>query len=234
MYEISLSLSAPSSAIGHHDAAAEEEEVAGACMYFCAIARIVVVELQHLLDQARQAHAARRGARGAAPASSVPRAMPELQREQVERDDLGGERLGAGDADLGAGVRVEHVVALARDRRVAHVADREHARALRLALAQRGERVGRLAGLRDRDHEHALGRGSARGSGTRSRDRRRTGCRASCSIRYLPTRHACQAVPQATSAMRVGSLGDRARSRGRCRRGRGRPRPRARACRSCR
>ncbi len=82
--------------------------------------------------------------------------MAELQRDQIERDDLRRERLGRGDTDLGAGVGVEDVVARARDRGFAHVADRERAGALPLALDQRGERVGRLAGLGDGDHERLV------------------------------------------------------------------------------
>ena len=44
------------------------------------------------------------------------------QREQ--RDQLGGESLGRGDADLGAGARVEHHRAGARNRALRYIADR--------------------------------------------------------------------------------------------------------------
>ena len=53
-------------------------------------------------------------------------------------------------------MRVEHVVALAGDRGVAHVADREHPGAALLALAECGERIGRFPGLGDRNHQAAL------------------------------------------------------------------------------
>src|SRR5205807_2623113 len=58
-------------------------------------------------------------------------------------------------AENRTGVRVEHVVRLARDGRSDHVADRQTARAPRLRLAEAAQRVGRLAALRDRDAERA-------------------------------------------------------------------------------
>ena len=67
------------------------------------------------------------------------------ERHQRERGDLAGERLGAGDADLGAGVQVDAAVHLARDGRADHVDQPERAGAAALGLADGRQRVGRLA-----------------------------------------------------------------------------------------
>ena len=77
-------------------------------------------------------------------------------RERRQHHELAGEGLGRGDADFGTGQRRQHGLALARDRRGRHVDDGERVRALRLGVAQRGQRVGGLAGLRDEDREIAL------------------------------------------------------------------------------
>ena len=63
----------------------------------------------------------------------------------------------------GPGVRVDRAVALPRGHAADDVADRDAARALGLRLAQRGQRVGRLARLRD-DHRQRL---PSRRSGSR-------------------------------------------------------------------
>src|SRR6202022_4420557 len=68
-----------------------------------------------------------------------------------EGGELRGERLGGGDADPRSRMRVEHVVALARDGGADHVADGEPAGPARLRLAEATEGVGRLAALRDGD-----------------------------------------------------------------------------------
>ena len=75
---------------------------------------------------------------------SVPRAWPSRSAEQVQRDQLRRERLGRGDADLRAGVRVDGAVGLARRHAADDVADGDAAGAAALGLAQRGERVGGL------------------------------------------------------------------------------------------
>ena len=79
-----------------------------------------------------------------------------VQRQQLQRDELRRERLGRGDADLRAGVRVDGAVGLARRHAADHVADGDAARALPARLAQRRQRVGGLAGLRDDDGELVL------------------------------------------------------------------------------
>ncbi len=55
----------------------------------------------------------------------------------------------------GPGAGVEHRVALARDLAAVGVADRQHLGLLLLGVPHRFERVGGLAGLRDRDHQRA-------------------------------------------------------------------------------
>ena len=82
--------------------------------------------------------------------------LGQLQREEVERDELRRERLGRGDADLRTGVRVDRAFGFARGHAADHVADREAARALALGLAQRRQRVGGLARLRDRDGQRLV------------------------------------------------------------------------------
>ena len=84
-----------------------------------------------------------------------PAQLGEPQREQVHRRDLADERLRRGDADLEPGAREEDAVGVARDLRAHHVRDAEHGRAARAREPHRRERVGRLARLRDADHEVA-------------------------------------------------------------------------------
>ena len=81
----------------------------------------------------------------------------ELRGERGEHRELAGERLGRGDADLGPRVDRQQQVRLARHRAGRHVDDRRDGLPLRLAIAQRGERVGGLAALRDKQREPALG-----------------------------------------------------------------------------
>ena len=61
---------------------------------------------------------------------SVPRICPRYDREQMQRDELRGERLGRRDADLRAGVRVDGALGLARGHAADDVADRDAAGAL--------------------------------------------------------------------------------------------------------
>ena len=75
--------------------------------------------------------------------------------EAEQRRKLAGERLGRGDADLGAGQRRHHHVALAGDGRGRHVDDRQHVLLLLFGVAQRRQRVGGLARLRDEHREIA-------------------------------------------------------------------------------
>ena len=77
-------------------------------------------------------------------------------RERGQHHQLAGEGLGRGDADLRTGQRRQHGLAFARDRRGRHVDDGERVHALRFRVAQRGQRVGGLAGLRNEDRQIAL------------------------------------------------------------------------------
>ena len=69
----------------------------------------------------------------------------QMEGEQGEHDELRGERLRRGHADLAAGVQIDAGVGLAGDRARHHVADGEGRRAEPLGLAQRRQRVRRLA-----------------------------------------------------------------------------------------
>jgi hypothetical protein len=77
---------------------------------------------------------------------SHPAQMHGQQRQNRERGDKG---LGRGDADFRAGVHVNAAVGFARDGAADDVDDGQRAMAAALGLAQRGERVGGLAGLRE-------------------------------------------------------------------------------------
>ena len=81
--------------------------------------------------------------------------LRERQTDEVVGGDLREERLGRRDADLRARAGVEHRVALARDLAAVGVADRQHLGLLLLGVPHGFQRVGGLAGLRDRDHERA-------------------------------------------------------------------------------
>ena len=79
--------------------------------------------------------------------------LGELERDQREQRHLRGEGLRRGDPDLEPAAREERGVDLARDLRAHHVRDRERAGVLFAGKPHRCERVGRLAGLGDPDHE---------------------------------------------------------------------------------
>jgi hypothetical protein len=81
--------------------------------------------------------------------------LAEAQGEQEERGELGGEGLGAGDADLGAGVGGDGALGLAGDGRADDVADGEGLRSVGEHLALGGDGVGGLAGLRDEEADGA-------------------------------------------------------------------------------
>ncbi len=71
--------------------------------------------------------------------------LAEVDRQEVQRHELRRERLRRGDADLGAGVRVDRAVGLARRHAADDVADGDAVGALLPGFAQRGERVGGFA-----------------------------------------------------------------------------------------
>ena len=85
-----------------------------------------------------------------------PADLRQLQRDEVQQRHLRGEGLRGGDADLEPAARVEDRVDLARDLRAHHVRDRDGAGALLAGELHRLDRVARLAGLRDPDHERVL------------------------------------------------------------------------------
>ena len=93
------------------------------------------------------------------------REVPEpaqVERQQGQDGDLGRERLGAGDADLGAGVQVDAAVGLAGDRAADGVDDRQGRMPPPLRLAEGAQRVGRLARLaEDEDERPVVERGVA-------------------------------------------------------------------------
>ena len=149
-----MSFSAPSSASGIADAAAEIEHVPrlGELVREPLVLGLVVQQrrdvARHLGQRVRQLLLLG-FADGAARAA-------ERDRQAGQHAQLAGERLGGGDADLGARQRRQDDVRLARDGGRAHVDDGGDALALRLAIAQRRQRIGRLARLRDEQGEAAL------------------------------------------------------------------------------
>ena len=80
----------------------------------------------------------------------------EHERDEQQGDELRRERLRARDADLRSRLRHHDEIGLAHHRALRAVADREHADVIGLPRhAQRLERIGRLAGLRNRDEQRA-------------------------------------------------------------------------------
>ena len=77
----------------------------------------------------------------------------EVKRQHRQDRDLIHERLGAGDADLRAGVQIDAAVGFAGDAAADDVAEGQRRMALALRLAHRRQRVGRLAGLRQGDDD---------------------------------------------------------------------------------
>jgi hypothetical protein len=134
------------------EAAAEEEEVLRAVVLLGQLAHVFVAleraaevlrQPPELVGNAPRLGLRERGARAA-----------DADREQEQRDELAGEGLRRGDADLRPRVGHHDARALAGDRRTLHVADADGLRVeLDLRAPQRRERVRRLARLADGDHE---------------------------------------------------------------------------------
>jgi len=83
--------------------------------------------------------------------------LAEGQGQQHQADQLGGEGLGGGDADLGAGMGQQGQVGLTHQRADADVADRQAGQvaAIGLGIAQGGQGVGGFTGLGDA-HEQGV------------------------------------------------------------------------------
>ncbi len=81
--------------------------------------------------------------------------LSQPQREQVHDRHLGDERLRRGDADLQTRAGVKNAVRIARRLRAHDVRDGQDAGAPLAREPHRGQRVERLAGLSDADHEVA-------------------------------------------------------------------------------
>ena len=79
--------------------------------------------------------------------------LGEAEAEQVHRRDLADEGLGRCDADLDPGPGEEDGVGIAGRLAAHHVADRQHLGALLAGEPHRRQRVRRLAGLGDADHQ---------------------------------------------------------------------------------
>ena len=111
---------------------------------------------QGLLHQRRQLDEARDEAALAFRVRAV--VAGEGDDQHAQRGELRGEGLGRGDADLRSGARQHDELGLAHQRALRHVADGQRREvAGLLGEAQRGERVGGLARLRD-GHEQRVRR----------------------------------------------------------------------------
>ena len=120
-----------------------------------ASSRDLAVEMQRLLDQPRNLDQPLHQPALAFRVGAVE--LGERDHEHAERRELRRERLGRRDADLRAGARQQHELRFAHERALGHVADRQARQvAGLLGHAQRRERVGRLARLRDRDEQRVL------------------------------------------------------------------------------
>ena len=80
----------------------------------------------------------------------------EIQGQHRQHRALRGEGLGRGHADLRSGAEVDAAVGLLGDGAADHVADAQRGAALALHLAQGRQRVGRLAALRDGEHQRVV------------------------------------------------------------------------------
>ena len=125
------------------DAAAQEEEIRAVVEplgHFLHRGRGLERLLQNLrhLQQLADVIANLRRGQGAAH-------LRHVKGQELQRDQLRGERLGRGNANLGAGVRIDRALGLAGRHAADHVADGDAVGALALRLAQRGERVGGFA-----------------------------------------------------------------------------------------
>ena len=110
------------------------------------------LELERLGDQAgrRDEFADQRPLLGFAHRAARPR---QSDRQTGDDGELAGEGLGRGDADLRPGERWRSGVGEAGDRGGRHVDDADRLGPLRLGVAQRSQRVGGLARLRDDDRQ---------------------------------------------------------------------------------
>jgi hypothetical protein len=143
---------------GEVDAAAEVEEVAGGGEAGGELLALGGAGAQNLFDLGGDAAELLDEATDWAGRAAAE--LAQLEREQEERGELGGEGLGGGDADLGAGVGVDGAVGFAGDHGADDVADGDGLGAEGDHLALGGEGVGGLAGLGD---EQAEGVGSGMG-----------------------------------------------------------------------
>ena len=113
------------------------------------IHRAVVEDALHQVGQTTQLVADLRHLLGAEVAAHG----SEMQRQQCHQCDLRGERLACRDADLEAGAGVEHAICGPGHSGTHDVGDCDNACSALASDLHRSERVGRLARLRDRDHE---------------------------------------------------------------------------------
>ena len=91
--------------------------------------------------------------------------------QRCQHRQLAGEGLGRGDADLRAGQGRQDHIGFARDGRFPHIDDRADRHACLAAIAQRGQRVGGLARLRDEQRGARSSTAAFRGSGIPRRHR---------------------------------------------------------------
>ena len=93
------------------------------------------------------------------PHAGVEAQMPqpaEIQGQHRQHHALRRKGLGRGDADFRAGVQIDAAVGLLGDRAADHVADGQRRMPFALHFLQRGQRVGRLAALRDGEQQRVV------------------------------------------------------------------------------
>src|SRR3954451_3958022 len=135
-------------------AAPEEQEVVRLRILVRELLDVLLLMLQQMLDLVRDhAHLVHRVA---AIVDIIAAQLADVERQQVERGELRGERLRRCHADLRTGIRVDHAFRHACCRGADHIADREQLPAMRLRFLHAGDRVGRLAGLRHADDQRAV------------------------------------------------------------------------------
>ena len=113
------------------------------------------IEVDGALHHLRQDHEVIRELGSLFPAQAAA-LLAQIERQQIQHRHLRGVALRGRNGDLRACPGVDDIVRDAGDRTADDVDDREHIRALGLRLADGGDGVRRLAGLRNDDHERVL------------------------------------------------------------------------------
>jgi hypothetical protein len=185
---------------GEVDAAAEVEKVAGVEKLLASSSHCWehVRSISSILAGMRPVLRRAQGFGGV----SWPRSLGQIEGEEEERGDLGGEGFGGGDADFGAGVGVDGAGGVAGDHGSDDVADGDGFGAEGDHFALGGEGVGGFAGLGDEQAE-GVGVGDGRAVAVFAGVVDFDGDAGEALDHVFAGEAACQLVPQAAMLMLV-------------------------------